>query len=74
MDVTITRPNEDALIGLSTALSFHEDRIRNSLGIDMNSEPVRELMQCLYAANAWLKTVQHEIHIEDVAREEEESR
>ncbi len=62
---TVSRPSEDALIGIDRALSFYATRL-TELG---ETKVESDLADCLRAAQSWLMTIQSEIHADDVAND-----
>jgi hypothetical protein len=63
----VTRPNDDALIGIDRALSQFEERL--SAITDRDEAATADLLSCLRAAQSWLMTVNHEAHADDVAND-----
>ena len=61
---------DEILATISLALSKHEEMIRNSPGIDLACEPVREMLSNLDNADAWLRSVQSAILADEIASEE----
>jgi hypothetical protein len=60
---TVTRPTEDALIGIDRALSLFERELEKA------PSPTTDLLSHLRAAQAWLMTIQGEIQADDVAND-----
>jgi hypothetical protein len=60
---TVTRPTEDAIIGIDRALSFFAQELLK------RNAPDSDLLACLRAAQQWTMTIQSEIHRDNVAND-----
>jgi hypothetical protein len=65
---TVTRPSEDALIGLDRALSFFEQQLEQQQ-LEQGVNPPADMLLHLRAAQSWLMTAQSEIHADDVVND-----
>lgn len=70
---TVTRPSEDALIGIDRALSVYEHEIAKCKEAaeheGLTFAHPSDLEECLEAAREWLMAIQSEIHRDDVAND-----
>ena len=60
---TVTRPSEDALIGIDRALSYYERELSSVKGWG------GDLETCLRSAQTWLMAIQSEIQKDDIAND-----
>lgn len=70
---TIEIPSEDAIIGMDRAMSYFERAIEDAAevarckGLVPNIDA--DITTCLRAAQAWLMSVNHQVHLNEIANE-----